>query len=183
MAAQLLPPNATALERDLEQSMAHYGDGDARPVPVDTLWRPRECPVDTLPFLAWALGVKRWDPNWPESTRRAVVAGAIEAHRRRGTVVAVRRALADVGALYDLTERPGDVAHTFSIAIYNSNELLGSGATAVIKGYVDDAKRFSTHYTLAVASSLGGPAVSVGAGVGALTVVDVALVIDENDAP
>ena len=180
MPTALLPPNASPLERALELSMAHYGDVDERVVPIDLLWRPREIPVQALPWLAWGLGVKRWDPTWPEATRREVVAGALETHRRRGTLAAVRRTLDDIGAVYDLVERPGDAAHTMAVSILNSNALLGTTDTATIKAYIEDAKRFSTHFTLAVASSLGATEIGVAAGAAGVAVADIALTIDEG---
>lgn len=182
MPTPLLPPNASPLERALELSMAHYGDADERPVPIDALWRPRECPLAALPWLAWGLGVKRWDPAWPEDVRRAVVAGALETHRRRGTVGAVRQALDDVGAVYDLIERPGDAAHTMTISVLNSNALLGTTDTATIKSYIDDAKRYSTHYTLNVSSSLGDTGLVAGVGAVGVAIADIALTITEGTA-
>lgn len=182
MATPLLPPNASPLERALELAMAHYGDVEERDVPVDRLWRPRECPVQALPWLAWALGVKRWDPTWPEATRRDVVARAIETHRRRGTIGAVRRALDDVGAVYDLVERPGDAAHTMAISVLNSNDLLGTTGIGELRAYVEDAKRYSTHYTLDVSSSLGATEIFVGAAAAGVAIADIALTIDEAAA-
>ena len=180
MAEPLLPPNASPLEGAIEQSMAPYGDVDEREVPVDRMWRPDDCPLEALPWLAWGLGVKRWDPTWPEAVRRGVVRRAIETHRRRGTLEAVRRALDDIGAVYDLAERPDGAAHTMAISILNSNELLGTTDTAAIKEYIDDAKRFSTHYTLAVSSSLGRTAIVFGAAAAGVQIADIALTIDEG---
>ena len=79
-----------------------------RQVLIDDLWRPFECPVEALPFLAWGLGVQRWDAGWPIEVRRRAVAGAIRRHKIRGTLGAVKAALDEVGAVYDIEERPGD---------------------------------------------------------------------------
>ena len=180
MVETLLPPNASELERELEQSMALYGD--EREVQVDRVWRPQSCPAALLPWLAWALGVRRWDPTWPEATRRAVLAAAIAAHRVRGTLGAVRTALDDIGALYDLEERPGGAAHTMAVSVLNSNVLLGTTDTDAIKRYIDDAKRFSTHYTLSVASALDRADIFVAAAAAGVQIADIALTIDENAA-
>lgn len=177
MVDRLLPPNASGLERDLEQSMALYGD--EREVLIDRLWQPKKCPVDLLPWLAWALGVRRWDPAWPEMTRREVVAGAIAQHRVRGTLGAVKAALDDIGAVYDLTERPSDVAHTIEVSIFNSNVLLGETSTADIKGYIEDAKRFSTHVTLNISTSLGDTEIWTGVAAAGTQIADIALAINE----
>ena len=163
MAEVLLPPNAAPFERAAEQSMALYGD--RRPIVIDTLWDPARCPEALLPFLAWGLGVRRWDPDWPEATRRKVVAEAIATHRRRGTLGAVRTALDDIDAVYDLIERPGGAAHRIDVRIYNSNTLLGTTPVAVVREYIEDAKRLSVHYTLTLAASIEAIDVAVLAGV------------------
>ncbi len=178
MVETLLPPNASPLERGLEQSMALYGD--EREVLVDRLWRPKTCPVDLLPWLAWALGVRRWDPTWPEMTRREVVAGAIAAHRVRGTLGAVKTALDDIGAVYDLEERPDGAAHTIAVSVLNSNTLLGTTDTAAIREYIEDAKRFSTHYSLTVSSSLGEADIVAAIAAAGVQIADIALTIDES---
>lgn len=92
--ATLLPPRTTKLERALEQSMARIGEA---PHPIDTLFSPDDCPEDFLPFLAWALSVDDWDPEWDLATRRRIVAKALLVHRHKGTPGAVRLALEALG--------------------------------------------------------------------------------------
>jgi phage tail P2-like protein len=95
MSDSLLPANATALERALEGVTARIGDV---PVPVGNLWNPQTCPAALLPWLAWALSVDDWQPDWPESTKRAVLAESLTLHCRKGTPWAVERALIVAGA-------------------------------------------------------------------------------------
>lgn len=181
MAERLLPPNASPLEAELEQSMVFRDqDVDERDVPVDRMWRPETVPASALPWLAWGLGIKRWDPTWPEAVRRGVVRRALETHRRRGTLEAVRRALDDIGAVYDLVERPDGTAHTIAVSVLNSNTLLGTTDTEAIKEYIEDAKRFSTHLLLNVSSSLGDAVIAFGVAAAGVQVADIALTIDEN---
>lgn len=90
----LLPLNATAPERALESATARVG---AVPNPLRTLWDPWTCPAETLPWLAWALSVDTWDNAWPEETKRAVVAGSLSWHRKKGTPWAIKQALANIG--------------------------------------------------------------------------------------
>jgi len=92
--SSLLPPNATPFELATEASTERIGDV---PVPVGDLWNPQTCPIEALPWLAWALSVDDWDSSWPEKTKRAVVAASMAIHRIKGTVGAVRRALASAG--------------------------------------------------------------------------------------
>lgn len=94
MSDSLLPPNATAAEVAIEAAAARVG---AVPVPIRDSWNPWTCPAALLPWLAWALSADNWDPAWSVATQRAVIAASIEVHRRKGTRVAVVRALAAVG--------------------------------------------------------------------------------------
>lgn len=59
--------------------------------PVGRMWDPWTCPVEALPFLAWALRAPLWDENWPETRMRAVLAESPELNSVKGTVYAVSR--------------------------------------------------------------------------------------------
>ena len=178
MASVLLPPNTSPLERNLEQSMALYGD--QREVRIDKLWQPFECPVEVLPFLARGLGVRRWDPAWPEATRRQVVADAIAVHRIR-TLGAVEAALDDIGAVHYVDERPSGAAFKMAISVYNSNTLLGETDPATLRVYIDDVKRFSVHYDLTLAASLDCSPIHFAAGVGGVQIGDFTLEVDVSE--
>lgn len=92
----LLPPSATAAERALSMSTERAAL-DGGELWIGYLWRPWDCPAGLLPWLAWAVAVDEWDAAWPEGVKRAVVAGSIERHRRRGTVWSVRETLIAAG--------------------------------------------------------------------------------------
>lgn len=92
----LLPPNATATERALEGALAARLQA-LQPKVLATLWNPATCPASALPWLAWQLSVDDWDEDWSESVKRAVIAASIDIHRRKGTVAAVRQAIAALG--------------------------------------------------------------------------------------
>ena len=91
----VLPPNAAPLERDLEDVAGRRID--ALPAPLRDLWSAHACPASALPALAWQLSVDTWSDDWPLERRRAVVAGAVDTHRRKGTLGAVRRVLDAAG--------------------------------------------------------------------------------------
>ena len=93
--ADLLPPNATPLERAFDR--AGHERIDKIPVEIRSLYRPREMPADILPWLAWQLSVDQWGADWPDEQKRRVVANIMAVHRRRGTVASVRRALTNAG--------------------------------------------------------------------------------------
>lgn len=92
--ADLLPPSASPTERTLSVVLGGRAD---LPVPLRPLWDPASCPLDILPWLAWALSVDEWDPRWSEEARRAVVSSALAVHRHKGTVASIRRAIAAAG--------------------------------------------------------------------------------------
>jgi phage tail P2-like protein len=86
----LLPPNASALLKDLETVSAVALD-------LETLNRfvnnPTEAPENILPWLAWAVSADDWSDNWSEQVRRNVIKASIEVHRRKGTIGALKKAL------------------------------------------------------------------------------------------
>lgn len=114
----LLPPNSTAQERALSLATAR---ALSVPMPVKNLWSPWDCPADVLPWLAWSLSVEPWRPDWTEQTKRAAIAAAIETHRIKGTIGAVRRALATLG--YDVEIDETGAIYTFQILVNAENGL------------------------------------------------------------
>jgi phage tail P2-like protein len=104
MSADLLPPNATKQERSISLAV-----GRTVPVPNRQLWSPWTCPIEVLPWLAWALSVDDWSPLASDDQKRAAVAESIEQHRRKGTPAAVRRALQPLGYDIEIDERTGTV--------------------------------------------------------------------------
>jgi len=114
----LLPPNATALERALEDATARLGDVRT---PVDTLWDPVTCPIAILPWLAWGLSVDTWDTDWSEATKRRAVADSIKQHRHKGTRLSVEIVLARFDQLLTIVEwfeaQPPATPHSFDIAL------------------------------------------------------------------
>ncbi|MEG3089766.1 phage tail protein I [Sphingomonas sp. PB4P5] len=101
MPTDLLPPNATTLERSLSLAIARAG---AVPFDLGALWNPALCPVELLPWLAWALSTDRWDPDWSDADKRVAVAGTIEEQRRKGTRWAVDQVLKSFDDLLELVE-------------------------------------------------------------------------------
>ena len=60
-----------------------------------------------------------------------------------------------------------------AISVYNSNTLLGETGVAALREYIDDVKRYSVHYDLALAASLDcSPIRIVMAGVGGVQIGD-----------
>lgn len=97
----LLPPNATSLMRAAAKAADRAFD---LPLQVRDMWNPDTCPVDFLPWLAWAFSVDYWRAEWPESIKRNVIRTAVNAHRRNGTKTAVKEAIESLGARLELQE-------------------------------------------------------------------------------
>lgn len=93
--SQVLPNNATTYERAMAAQVERLLALD---VPIADLWNPQKCPVDLLPYLAWALSVDIWKTDWPEFKKRAVIAEAVKLHRLKGTETALRRYVDQVDA-------------------------------------------------------------------------------------
>lgn len=156
----LLPPNATPVERRLATVAANACD-----LPVEvlrTLWDPHTCPAWRLPSLAAERSVDRWDENWPEATKRKVIANAPFVHRHKGTVGALRRAVEPLGylirVLHWYQEIPTTTPGTFKLDI----GVLDTGITeqmyAELERLIDDAKPLTRHLTgLAISMETRGP--------------------------
>lgn len=96
-ALSLQAPSATALMR------AVSAEGAARrsPFPADLVgssWDPLTCDPALLDWLANAMSVDIWDPEWDVLRKRAAVAASPELHRLKGTLEGIRRHLVDAGA-------------------------------------------------------------------------------------
>ena len=162
-AVSLLPPNATEFERALEAALAQDVD-----IPIRKLWSSADCPAALLPYLAWALGVEEWDPDWPLAVRRAAVANAIAVHREKGTLAGLKRVLDTAGAEYEYVERPSGVPMTARLSILNSNAVyLPDVARAVNR-----VKRASLDLDIELLSAAAGQ-IPIAAGLGAATVVEI----------
>ena len=148
--SDLLPPNATPLERGVDAASARLDEID---VPVRHLWNPWKCPVAALPWLAWALGVETWNPEWPPRIRRQACAEAFEVHREKGTAAAIRRILDLVGAVYEYVEGPGGgLAPMHARVVVLNSESVALDDIAGLKAALDRAKRASVHLAVTLQS-------------------------------
>ncbi|MCG2663358.1 phage tail protein I [Brevundimonas sp.] len=111
----LLPSNSTPAERTIEGLRNQVADLD---VPIRHLWNAETCPAAFLPWLAWAMSVDTWRSDWPEQTKRDVIAASARVHRLKGTVAAVRSAAQSVAGLSPIALvewfQPGGSAQAFT---------------------------------------------------------------------
>ncbi|MBP8813585.1 MAG: phage tail protein I [Laribacter sp.] len=93
MSSRLLPPNSSLLERAIADAASFDLD-------VSGLCHVESaalCPPAWLPWLAWERSVDEWDDAWTTDVHRGLVSGSLELHRRKGTVWAIKTALAAIG--------------------------------------------------------------------------------------
>ena len=157
MTTSLLPPNATQLERALEQGVRVHD----LTTPADVINDPLACPAEILPWLAWELSVDTWDATWSEATKRQAVAESIELHRRKGTRWAVENVLARIDALAEVVEwheaQPALDVHTFEIRVPIDATSGARALAAVPETIVRDVVRVKPlREHLVVVQSLSG---------------------------
>jgi phage tail P2-like protein len=142
----LLPPNAKQLERLAAEALTQI---ERVPVPIRDLLNPDRCPVQLLPYLAWAFSVDRWDSAWSEATKRQVIKGSYFIHSRKGTIGALRRVVEPLGYLIEIVEWfntvPEGVPGTFALKV----GVLDTGITEEmyqeLERLIDDAKPVTRH--------------------------------------
>lgn len=153
MSAALLPPNSTPLERALANVCVLEA---IQPEAIATLWSPQRCPVQALPWLAWAFSVDDWDAGWSEAVKRKAIADAYFVHRQKGTLGAVRRAVEVLGAEIGISEwfQHGGEPHTFrlranaSATWLNAGVALGPEYLSQLRRVVDNTKPVRSHYAV-----------------------------------
>ncbi|AVL17644.1 phage tail protein I [Enterobacter cloacae] len=144
MSNSLLPPSASDFMRNAEKVTEKITD---IPVMLRTLWNADTCPVNLLPYLAWALSVDRWDKDWPEQTKRQSIRDAWLIHRHKGTIGALRRVVEPLGYIINVTEwwETNDPPGTFRLDI----GVLETGITEEMyyemERLIADAKPASRH--------------------------------------
>lgn len=154
MTSSLLPPGSSALERRLAQACSGISDLN---VPLRDLWNPWKCPVQFLPYLAWAFSVDRWEETWSEKEKRQAVSDAFWIHQRKGTVAAVRRVIETLGYSMTLQEwwEVADPAGTFRLEIDLNDIGITESMIKELERIIGDAKPVSRHIsqmTLGVSS-------------------------------
>jgi phage tail P2-like protein len=168
MSDSLLPHNATAPERTLE---AVTGPAQVPPVLIRAIWDPESCPVELLPWLAFAFSVDVWDAEWPEEMQREVIRRSFEVHQHKGTRKAVERALGALGFNVDLSEwfEYGGDPHTFRIDAFG-DDIFGAGYQVdaalldKVTQAVETVKPARAHFELRIGESFTG-AVEIRSGV------------------
>lgn len=148
----LLPKNATEQELALEAASARL---ENVPVPIGDLWNPDKCPVELLPWLAWAMSVDYWNDSWTEQQKRQVIKSSYIVHSRKGTIGALREALQAVG--FDLSviewfnENPQADPYTFKIEVESTGRAIEDLVYDEIEQIVEVTKNVRSHLSQIVA--------------------------------
>jgi phage tail P2-like protein len=146
--ADLLPPNATPLERALATIGAEIADVA---IPLRDLVNPDTCPVNLLPWLASSLAVSPWEDSWTEAQKRGVIASAYLVHRQRGTLAGLRRALDALGVASEVVEwwqtTPEGAPYTFRVDV-ETYEGMDTSYLQTINKQIDAVKPVRSSYSV-----------------------------------
>jgi phage tail P2-like protein len=144
----LLPLNSTEYERALEGAAARISDV---PVLVRESWDPDLCPAALLPWLADAFSVDSWDPTWTEAQKRQTIKDSVFVHRHKGTIGAVKRALAALG--FDIrvqewfNQLPLGASYTFRLLLTADQVGFDQPAVLHVTDVVNATKNLRSHLT------------------------------------
>lgn len=152
----LLPPNATSLERHvatLTERLEQY------PSDFQHTWHPDLCPVELLPWLAWAFSVDEWDVNWTEAQKRNAIKNSVFIHKHKGTRAALERALAnlveaEINEWFEHT--PPTAPYTFTVNTTLPLTDISADSFANIMRVINAAKNLRSHYTLQITTDAFG---------------------------
>lgn len=148
MSDALLPPNATIFEQSLEGTISRVSDV---PVIMREMQNPNTCPVDVLPWLAWAFNVDQWDPTWTEAQKRATINAAFYVNSHKGTVGAVTSALAALGIGLQVVEwfndTPEAAPYTFRLTLTATQNDVPQAQLGNAQNVVNSTKNLRSHLT------------------------------------
>jgi phage tail P2-like protein len=169
MSDHLLPANASSQERALSLAIERAG---SVPVPVRDAWNPDTCPPQLLGWLAWALSVDEWDGSWTDDQKRAVIKRSVAVHRYKGTIGAVREAIAALGLQAQVQEWfnqiPQAAPYTFRLLLTANQVGATQRQQQVLLQVLDRTKNLRSHLTevQVIATTQAGPCVAACAAVG-----------------
>lgn len=167
--ANLLPPNATLLERNV--AMVNSAISDI-PTPLRDLMRPDSCPEALLPWLANTMSVDAWDAGWTDSQKRDSIRESMVVHQLKGTVAGVRRALSAIGVGVRVQEWfnqvPPGPPYTYRLLLDVGQTGISKKQMESVQSLVDATKNIRSHLAAVdlTVTSRAGPTVAAAIGVG-----------------
>jgi len=172
--ADLLPPNATTLERNLATVNSRLSD---IPILIGALMRPADCPSEFLPWLAQHLSVDSWEDDWTDAQKRASIQESLSVHRVKGTIGAVRRSLAALGFTVRLQEWfnqiPTGAPYTYRLLLEVDQVGISQEGMQRVEAVVAATKNLRSHLDKTVLTVTTGvrPMAAAVAGIGSEIVV------------
>lgn len=123
--------------------------------------------IDNLPslvldHLAVQYDVTVWRDSWPLTLKRSVLKTAISDKRKKGTVSAVKSALASISSAAEIVEwwqtNPKGQPHTFTIFATQSKieGVVDAEMQEDLFALIDDAKPLRSHYSFILQDNLNG---------------------------
>lgn len=140
----ILPIGSSQLEKCAAEICAQAQDLN---VDLSILWNPEKCPVNLLPFLAWALSVDYWEESWEEDKKREVIKSAFYIHRQKGTISSLKRVIEPFGFLLELKEWFEENANvgTFRLSIEIPPDGINKNLATELSRLIDNTKPVSRH--------------------------------------
>jgi hypothetical protein len=88
---------------------------------------PDLCPVEVLPFLAWAYSVDEWPEGASEAEKRAIIKASTTIHRYKGTLKSIKDMLAAAGYGSATVQAGADGLRRDGAVVRNRTVLYGGG--------------------------------------------------------
>jgi phage tail P2-like protein len=115
-----------------------------------------------LDHVAYGWDASVWRDLWPVSMKRSVLKNVVREKRKKGTLRAVKDAVASIGSAATIKEwwqqEPKGTPHTFEIqaTLGNIEGTLDSEMQEDLFALIDDAKPVRSHYTFVLVRQLQG---------------------------
>lgn len=115
-----------------------------------------------LDHVAYGWDASVWRDSWPVSMKRSMLKNVVREKRKKGTLRAVKDAVASIGSAATIKEwwqqEPKGTPHTFEIqaTLGNIEGTLDSEMQEDLFALIDDAKPVRSHYTFVLVRQLQG---------------------------
>lgn len=145
--SDLSPPGTVHPMRALAAAIER---ASSMPVPIASIADPDTCPVELLPWLAWAESVDEWRADWSEARKRAAIKASRAIHEHKGTAAALKLAVATLGFDVEIIEwwqeTPSADPYTFRALVVVDQEPIGSAAAFdQVVAAAESAKNLRSH--------------------------------------
>lgn len=115
-----------------------------------------------LDHMAYGWDASAWRDYWPIALKKSIIKNVVTEKRKRGTVKAVKDALASIQSAATIEEwwqtEPKGEPHTFTVlaTLSDFSGVLSSEIQEDLITLIDDAKPARSHYSLVLVRDLNG---------------------------